>query len=764
MDLVIKKSLITAQDIEVGIGSVEQVRGEDTLTLSKLNASSLLGIMCFDTLDELKATNIGDITTTVVYVTANKAIYQYDGLEWVKANLNVQIINSYSDIINLPSDSLVAYSLGEQLIYYKVNNTWQATGSNLCVVQKEADLYSLPTGVLAAFVIDTNMIYTYKLGTWSTQISTQNSSPILIVDTIADLPKLSTITTCIVSDRNTGGIFTYDDTLPEVGGDGGVTVGKWRRVHLGLVNVLWFGIDNQGNVDCSTQLALACKHQNILVPPGEYLIKSPVEIENDITLQCVGANFKLEEVGSLVFKGIKSTEASINDIPAGATSYQLNNTNLFKASKYCYLKGTGSLSEYSTIPPAQYLKMVSLTGATVALSGVIQTSLVNPTVSIYDGLSVKVNGLTIISSSSVEAISIENVTDSVFNNINIQSSLSNGIAIKNSTGINMTNVVIFTNADSTTDAILVKDSANIVLDSAIITSGNSAIKYEGLVMVTGIYKSVLTAKNPLYTGDSAISLNVRDSQLSGVNKVGGINMLFDNCVIVGDFFEFYKLSGGSIIFKDCSFTGTSTNLSDVFMHVGSNKVLGDNYKLIKSCNYTLTNNTFTGANVYQGFIEVIGRQAKLNYPGTELSSSVVIDGLYTSLTQPPISAFGRFFKVILKNIVHKAQQLIDIQSIYTANNRSIKTLATNIVQLDSFVIEDTFSESVQLKANIDTTMAAPTPVIGYTLPVGIFDMFYTDSKTTKVDNGNSIVLKAPTLTTTVVYKIMKGAIPIRYPM
>ena len=83
MDLLIKKSKITSQDLEIGIGSVEQLRGQDTLQLTKLNAGELLGIICIDTLDELKNLNVIDLTTKVVYITGNKAIYHYDGNDWL---------------------------------------------------------------------------------------------------------------------------------------------------------------------------------------------------------------------------------------------------------------------------------------------------------------------------------------------------------------------------------------------------------------------------------------------------------------------------------------------------------------------------------------------------------------------------------------------------------------------------------------------------------------------------------------------------------
>ena len=763
MDLLIKKSKITSQDLEIGIGSVEQLRGQDTLQLTKLNAGELLGIICIDTLDELKNLNVIDLATKVVYITGNKAIYHYDGNDWVRANINVEIVESSTNLIDLPIDSKVAYSVNDGVMFYKLADNWVANKSTMSVVNKESDLYTLPTGINAAYVIENNMIYTYSLGAWSTSISTQNSSPILIVDSIDDLPKLSTITTCIVNDRNRGGIFTYDDTLPEVGGDNGIIIGKWRRIHLGLVNALWFGIDNQGNIDCSTLLTQVCKHSNVLVPPGNYLIKSPVEINTDITLQCIGATFILEEIGSIQFKGIKSVEASIPDIIAGSTSYTLNNPNLFKEGKYAYIKGTGSISEYSNIPPAQYTKMVGLTGATVSVSNIFDTNYVSPTLSILEGLTVKVTGLTIDSSSTVEALSIENVTDSTFSNVTIKSKSSNCISIKNSTGISLSACVLFTDSGSGSDAAILKDSSNIIFDSCIITAASAGIAYQGLVKITGLYKSVITAINPISSGDSSISLNVRDTQLTGTLKVGGINIFFDNCTIAAPFIEFYRLSGGSINITNCSFSGTSTNLSDVFIHVGSNKVLGDNYKLIMACEYNIVNNSFTGGQVYQGFIEIIGRQAKLNYPGTELASYVNIENLRTNLTQPPISAFGKFANINLKNITHKATKLIDIQSLYTANNRSIKTLATNIVSIDKFLIDDTLVESIQLKANVATDMTAPDLIIGITLPAGIFDYFYTPTTITKEDTGAKVTLKTTTLITTEIYKRMKGMVSIRYP-
>jgi len=125
-------------------------------------------------------------------------------------------------------------------------------------------------------------------GTGSKIITKLNASEIqgaLVVDTISELESmpvsdLGKTKTIIVSDKNRGGIFTYDDSKSDINNYGTIFNG-WVRQYDDIVNVKWFGAKGDGSTD-DTEAIQKTLDLNLaaFLPSGTYRISDTLVLSN----------------------------------------------------------------------------------------------------------------------------------------------------------------------------------------------------------------------------------------------------------------------------------------------------------------------------------------------------------------------------------------------------------------------------------------------------------------------------------------------------
>lgn len=711
-DIILEKSLITAEDIDIGLGKSQQKRGVETVQLTQLNASEVLGMLVIQTVAQLEVLDPENMKVKAVFVQENQTIYTYIDTEWRANNSSVYVIDSITNKQNIPSGYNVAYSIADnKLYYYAGKETWLANNNYVYAVGSSQEVNLLPQGAKMAIAVDTGTLFVNIGGAWNRISLDVNGDPILIVDTVDELPlNVTNILTCIVKDRKRGGIFLYDKANSSID-DGGINFHGWRRQYEGKVSVLWFGADNNGVYDSAGPFTSAFRHGNVIIPAGTYKVAQLVVVEEDLLLEGFGATIEMTNSGSFQFGSVTaSTWAQLENITGAGNVFALNSPQLYEYGHYARFKSTLTFSKHYSTQASQLSKLVSRAGLQCYIGDFFKYNYVSAQMQIIKPYRINIKGLTINSNSDNTAIYFMSVCDSVIDNVCISSQKAPCISIKDCANIKFNNIVATVDTSGEFTSMIINGADNIIIDSAIIRGSLHGIQFTTTPSnYIGIYRSVISGDTSVDNNGLTYALNFDDTQLLGKLLVGGYNLKFSNCTMIMPYIYMKGWAGGSCEFLNCSMFGNSQTAKYNFIRVSNNLLFEDNYKLSAPCEYVVRDCSFQGTDFYSGkyFIECIGQANTVNSEDA-LVSNVIVDGLTLNIDiGTVVGMFGKFGTIKIKSIYSKKQPTaLDTRQLYLNNLKSLSSLnlETLVPICDNFYT-DLVASKVIVKAANETNKA-----------------------------------------------------------
>lgn len=679
-NVILEKSLIASEDIDIGLGKSQQKRGTETVEVSQVNASELLGMLILETVAQLEVLDPATMKVRAVFVQETKCIYTYLGSEWVTNYNQVYVIDAMSNSKDIPNGFSVCYSISDNKLYYKAGTTWLANGQYVYAVPTSQEVSLLPQGAKMAIAIDTGTLFVNTAGMWNRISLDVNGDPILIVDTVDELPlNVTNILTCIVKDRKRGGIFLYDKTYSEAN-DGGININGWRRQYEGKVSVLWFGADNNGATDSAGAFNQAFRHGNVIIPAGTYKVSQLVQVSKDLMLEGFGATIELTDSGAFMFgiEDSKETWAQCGDIIGSGNVFGLDSPQLYNYGYYGRFRSTSPFSGHTTSLASQMSKLISLNGLQCYIGDFFKYSYSAAQLKIIKPYRININGLTINSTSDNTAVYFTNVCDSVIDNTYINSFYADCIKIKDCANFKLTNLVATVDTTGQFTSMIVDGADNLIIDSAIIRGSLAGIQFINTPSnYIGIYRSIISGDTSVDNKGLTMALNFEDTQLLGKLLVGGYNLKFNNCTMIMPYIHMLGWAGGSCEFLHCSMIGNSTTSKYNFIKVSNNLLFEGNYNLAAGCDYVVRDCTFQGTEFYSGmyFIECIGRNNQ-NSKNNALISNVIVDGLRLDIDiGTVVAAFGYFNTIKVRSISCKVQPVaLDMKQLYLNNLASLSGL------------------------------------------------------------------------------------------
>lgn len=679
-DIILEKSLIASEDLDIGLGKSQQKRGINTVEVTQLNASELLGMLILETVAQLEVLDPSTMKVRAVFVQENQTIYTYKSDSWQANNNTIYVIDSISNKNLIPNGFDVAYSIADNKLYRRVEQYWLANSEYVYAVATSQEVSMLPQGAKMAIAIDTGTLYVNTSGMWNRISLDVNGDPILIVDTVDELPKnVTNILTCIVKDRKRGGIFLYDKTYVDAD-DGGITINGWRRQYEGKVSALWFGADNNGATDSASAFNQAFKHGNVIIPAGTYKVSQLVQVNKDLKLEAHGATVELTDSGALMFgiEDAKETWAQCGDIVGAGNVFGLDSPQLYQYGYYGRFRSITPFSGHATTLASQMSKLISLNGLQCYIGDFFKYSYTAAQLKVIKPYRINISGLTINSMSDNTAVYFTNVCDSVIDNVYINSFYGDCIKLKDCANLKLTNLVATVDTTGQFKSMIVDGCDNLIIDSAIIRGSTIGINFINTPSnYIGIYKSIISGDISVDNSGLTFALNFSDTQLLGAMLVGGYNLKFDNCTMIMPYVFMKGWAGGSCEFLHCSMVGNSQTSKYNFIRVSNNLLFEGNYNLAAGCEYVVRDCTFQGTEFYSGmyFIECIGRNSQ-NSKNNALVSNVIVDGLKLDVDiGTVVAAFGNFDTIKVRSISCKVMPVaLDMKQLYLNNLASLSGL------------------------------------------------------------------------------------------
>ena len=679
-DILLQKSQIVSEDLQIGLGKVQQKRGIEQVELTEINASELLGILVIDTVEQLEVLEPDRMKVRVVFVNRTQCIYTWDGTEWVTSTNNIFVVDSITNKGNIPSGYKIVYSIAENKIYYKAGEQWVANGNYVYVVATSQDISLLPTGAKMAITIDSGALYVNSNGAWGKIKLEVNGDPILIVDTVDELPKsVNNILTAIVKDRKRGGIFLYDSSYAHTN-DGGIIFNGWRRQYEGKVSVLWFDADNNGLLDSTSAFNAAFNHKNVIIPTGEYKVANLVICSEDCDIEAFGATIKLVDNAAIQF-GVDNTQESevqLGDIAGGTSQFTLDSINLYEEGKYARFTATNTANVFSghtTAMATQISKLVNLEGLTCSIGDFFKYSMKAAKVKVIRPYKISIKGLTVEATTDNTCLQFINVCDSVIDTLYVTSRYGNCISMKDCANFKLNNAVLNNETTGSFTALQVNGCDNLIIDSTIIKSTNCGIEFITTPSnVIGIYRSMINSSKSINNNGLTTSLNVNDTQLIGNIFAGGYNLAFKNCTMLMSYVYLLYFAGGKVEFSECDMVGTSKDISYNFIRV-SNNLLFESFKLAQATNWVVKNCTFNGTEMYSGkaLIECIALNSNNQMPLCQ--GNVLIENVVTMVNLGCVAyLYGYFENVKITGIQNNSVNVANVVSRHNITACDIKQL------------------------------------------------------------------------------------------
>lgn len=692
VDFIAETNLISSEDILVGLYPKQQKRNGRLVEVSAVNASSLLGILVVNSKEDLLAIDINLLDTKVVYVIKDSAIYKYDGAEWVTETSNIAIIESADDLQHIPNGYKIAYNSSEALLYHKtLGEPWKAVGTYLYVKQEAEDFDNIPDGINMAIVVESGALYHRTISGWTQVVLDSEGDPLIIVETIEDLPSNPTLKTAIVNDDDRGGIFKFDAALVDLD-DGGINIKGWIRQFSGQVSVLWYGAKGDDTTDNSDAFQRAFRNNAVIIPYGVYKVKNTVQCRNTIYIESSNALIKMEEAGSFMFSGEVGKAIDIDTlVPIGSSQLQIDNRQL-EEGKYIQLvdkqQSFGKHGRYSS----QITKVLKKSGSMrINLYNTLMHTFMQPTIIPINTIKVSIEGLRITSISNIATISFMYTDNTTLTNCNIDAKKSSGILVSKSINVKLQDVNIQAVGSGDCYGIKVFNTDNFIVDAGTIYGYKSAIKFEkdsGICNFIGIYRSIIISsiEYSIRIDGNTNGFNIKDSQITGEIQAGGNSFKVDNSIITSPkaCVTLQYMVGGQVSFNNVSFIGTSAQVSHMFItHSNGSFLLPSFDKISKPIDYVIRDCAFADlTGNYMGVLEALGIPATSSI--APIKSNVYVEnikyeGNTRTLKNNELFRFwGPFNNVTLKNAYINTED-----GIYTQCS-SKKVYENNITSISQF--------------------------------------------------------------------------------
>lgn len=694
----LRKSLITAEDLSIGVGIDTQNRNGSELQLNKINASTILGVLVVASKSTLESLNVNNLVTKVALTQDTSDIYVYnvESMKWEVKTKNVYVIDTYSNIDKVPDGQDIVYSKIDNTIYYRGEDGWSANGTNLYVVNTKAELTSVPKGVNMCITKDEGTLWSYSDNGWKQVTMRLTEELVLYVEELEDLPEDSLIEVAVVKNPKTGGVFVFDKYSTEKS-DGAIIVGKWKRQRTGSgVSVLWFGAAGDGITDDTNAFINAFKHGHVVIPEKTYKITSQVICNNDIIIDGNNATIKFENDGCFKFNGKIGNPIDISTDFNGGTNEVNVFSGTFEKDTIVRLKSNtaNSFSNYG-ISYSQLNRVVKQDGLTVTLyHPAFATYKQNSQITKLQPTIVTINKLKLTGKSSFTFLQFEYCVDSVVNNIVIDTDGSSALKLKESFNIVIENCVIHSVGDGVINAIEIDSADNIILQNNSIFANTTGIIFSGdnqsnIVVVENTMISANT--DAINTEGKVFSLNAQNCIISALNlKVGGQDIRFNTCSIsLKGFLYQQKHIGGDFNFDKCSFTGLSSVIDAPFIRIDTPSHL--TLKMNSPYNYIFNDCKFTLSNSYSAVAEFYAyfRYTANSKAQSPIKSTIKVTNTFvTSLNAMALGMFrlyGHFYSCNIESVQHNNNAIpLNMSTLKTqvpSVNFNFTDLATKIQEL-----------------------------------------------------------------------------------
>lgn len=694
----LRKSLITVEDLSIGVGIDTQSRNGSKLQLHKINASTILGVLVVANKSTLDAINVNNLTTKVALTQDTSDIYVYnnESMKWEVKTKNIYVIDTYTNIDKVPDGQDIVYAKADNITYYRSNDGWVANGTNLYVVNTKNELTNVPKGITMCIAKDEGTLWNYNNNGWKKVTMRLTDELVLYVEELEDLPEDSFIEVAVVKNNKTGGIFVFDQYSTEKA-DGALTIGKWKRQRTGSgVSVLWFGAKGDGVTDDTNAFINAFQHGHVVIPEKTYKITSQVICNNDIIIDGNNATIKFEADGCFKFNGKIGTPIDISADFQGGTNEVNVFSGTFEKDTVVRLKSNtvNSFSNYG-IAYSQLNRVVKQDGLTLALyHPAFTTYKQNSQITKLQPTVITINKLKLTGQSSFTFLSLEYCADSVINNLTIETSGSSAMKIKDSFNMVVENCVVHSVGDGVINAVEIDSSDNVILQNNSIYGNTTGITVTGdnqsniLVLSNNMISAVTDA---IDTNGKVFSLNAQNCIISALNlKVGGVDVRFDTCSIsLRGFLYQQKHVGGDFSFTKCSFTGLGSVIDAPFIRIDtpshSTLKMNSPYTYVLSdCKFTLSNSYSAVAEFYSYFRYVAN--SKVQSP---IKSNIKINNVsITSLNAMALGMFrlyGHFYSCMIDTVQHNNNAIpLNMSTLKTqvpAKNFNFTDLVTKIQEL-----------------------------------------------------------------------------------
>lgn len=692
VNYIVETNLLAAEDILIGIHPKQQKRDGRLVEVSAVNASTLLGVLVVNSKEDLLAIDINLLDTKVVYVIKDSTIYKYDGNEWVTETSNIAIIESADDLQHIPNGYKIAYNSSEALLYHKtLGEPWKAVGTYLYVKQEAEDFDNIPDGINMAIVVESGALYHRTITGWTQVVLDSEGDPLIIVETIEDLPSNPTLKTAIVNDDDRGGIFKFDAALVDLD-DGGINIKGWIRQFSGQVSVLWYGAKGDDTTDNSDAFQRAFRNNAVIIPYGVYKVKNTVQCRNTIYIESSNALIKMEEAGSFIFSGEAGKAIDIDTpVPIGSSQLQIDNRQLEEGKYIQLIDKQQSFGKHGR-NSSQITRVLKKSGSMrVNLYNTLMHTFIQPTIIPINSIKVSIEGLRITSISNIATISFMYTDNTTLTNCNIEAKNSTGVLISKSINVKLQDVNIQATGSGDCYGIKVFNTDNFIVDAGTIYGYKSAIKFEkdsGICNFIGIYRSIIisSVEYSIRIDGNTSGFNIKDSQITGEIQAGGNSFKVDNSIITSPkaCVTLQYMVGGQVSFNNVSFIGTSAQVSHMFItHSNGSFLLPSFDKISKPIDYVIRDCAFADlTGNYMGIMEAIGIPATSSI--APIKSNVYVEnikyeGNTRTLKNNELFRFwGPFNNVTLKNAYINTED-----SIYTQCNAK-KVYENNTTSISQF--------------------------------------------------------------------------------
>lgn len=700
-----KTNLAVVEDLEIGFGRVVQKRKGSDYELLQLNASHLMGIVVVNDVKDLQALDITILPTKVVYVKKASMIYKYNEntRSWEVEEGNFLIVKNELELPQLPSKYDLAYNLANNLFYIKGATGWVAYTNSIFVIEDTDSFDNIPTGIDMVIIKGTAQIFHKVNGNWQ-EISIETlGDPVSIVDTIEDLQANPTIKICFVKDQLRGGIFLYDQNKVQEN-DRGIVFNGWVRQYKGAVNATWFGAVTNDEVDNTQAFQMAFAHNEVYIPAGKYRILNEISITKDVKIYSDRAELIFSEKGCIsvgvaqVQQGIKVGKLDKGTILVNAGNFNIQNPHgTLEITDAAVDFGVNKINR-------QFVNIIEVS-PTLIFSPPIHNDMSLATIDEVRLVEFSLFNTIITSETTTTPLKFTYCKDINLYNCTIITQAKEAVSIVSCFGVVVDKVQISATAATTSTAILVKQSDDVVIKNSTLFGITNGVLLGGASIITNnltIDKCSIQANNAIDNTSGVYNFAIKDSNILGTVHANGYNFTITDSVVqsADACVKLFNLAGGDAIFKRCSFIGMSTSMLNLFITHSTTNTLQTT--LLKApINYVLEDCTFDDRyGRYLGCIEAISLPSTATTFSIKSSFSaknIKYQGSKASFIQA-IRFSGPFLNVKLTNL--DIEPICSVKQVYTHNQQVFTNTREKYFNCDNFYCDKIFKTRAQYGTNI----------------------------------------------------------------